>query len=195
MKKAIFPLACVLAVALQAFSCKEKEPEIVQQTLTVSPSSLSFEPEDASAKLLNVSSNSTWGVAPSADWIIVEKGSGDGSGSITVRVSANTGEDRTGTIIIKGMNSANVKAASDVTVHTKEGKRVTGTVEVNRPMKADGWKIYQYGYDVTRGPESAYSEFLLVRDPWLPWVYAGIFMMLAGALCLMLLMAPKPLKP
>lgn len=85
--------------------------------------------------------------------------------------------------------------ASDVTLHTKEGKRVTGTVEVNRPMKADGWKIYQYGYDVTRGPESDYSEFLLVRDPWLPWVYAGIFMMLAGALCLMLLMAPKPLKP
>jgi hypothetical protein len=48
---------------------------------------------------------------------------------------------------------------------------------------------------VARGPESDYSEFLLVRDPWLPWVYAGIFMMLAGALCLMLLMAPKPLKP
>ena len=102
MRKAIFPLACVLAVALQAFSCKEKEPEIVQQTLTVSPSSLSFEPEDASAKLLNVSSNSNWGVAPSADWIIVDKGSGDGNGSVTVKVKANTGEDRTGTIIIAG---------------------------------------------------------------------------------------------
>ena len=139
MRKAIFPLACVLAVALQAFSCKEKEPEIVQQTLTVSPSSLSFEPEDASAKLLNVSSNSNWGVAPSADWIIVDKESGDGNGSVTVKVKANTGEDRAGTIIIKGMNSANVKAASDVTVQVSQrGKNIVEVVPV--PAKFDGNK-------------------------------------------------------
>ena len=34
----------------------------------------------------------------------------------------------------------------------------------------------------------------LVRDPWLPAVYAGICLMLAGAACLFLLMAPKPVK-
>ena len=84
--------------------------------------------------------------------------------------------------------------ASDVTVYTKDGKSVSGTVEVNKPLKVNGWKIYQYGYDVTRGSESAYSVFQLVRDPWILWVYIGIFMMLAGAVCLMFFMAPKPVK-
>ena len=84
--------------------------------------------------------------------------------------------------------------ASDVTVYTKDGKNVTGTVEVNKPLKVNGWKIYQYGYDVRRGPESEYSVFQLVRDPWILWVYIGIFMMLAGAICLMFFMAPKPVK-
>ena len=84
--------------------------------------------------------------------------------------------------------------ASDVTVYTKDGKNVSGTVEVNKPLKVNGWKIYQYGYDVMRGSESAYSVFQLVRDPWLLWVYIGIFMMLAGAVCLMFFMAPKPVK-
>ena len=84
--------------------------------------------------------------------------------------------------------------ASDVTVYTKDGKNVSGTVEVNKPLKVNGWKIYQYGYDVMRGSESAYSVFQLVRDPWILWVYIGIFMMLAGAVCLMFFMAPKPVK-
>ena len=84
--------------------------------------------------------------------------------------------------------------ASDVTVYTKDGKNVSGTVEVNKPLKVNGWKIYQYGYDVTRGSDSSYSVFQLVRDPWILWVYIGIFMMLAGAVCLMFFMAPKPVK-
>ena len=84
--------------------------------------------------------------------------------------------------------------ASDITVYTKGGKEVSGTVDVNKPMKVNGWKIYQYGYDVKMGAESAFSEFLLVRDRWIAGIYTGIFMMLAGALCLMLFMAPKPVK-
>lgn len=43
MWKARFPLACVLVAAMQVFSCKEKEPEIIPQTLTVSPTSLPFD--------------------------------------------------------------------------------------------------------------------------------------------------------
>ncbi|MCR5463844.1 MAG: alpha-amylase [Bacteroidales bacterium] len=139
MRRAIFPLACVLVVALQAFSCKEKEPEIIQQTLTVSPTSLSFEPEDASAKLLNVSSNSAWSVASSANWINIDKSSGDGNGSVTVTVAANTGEDRSGTVTIKGMPSANVKAAADVTVQVSQrGKHVVTVVPA--PASFDGNK-------------------------------------------------------
>lgn len=84
--------------------------------------------------------------------------------------------------------------ASDITVYTEDGKKVRGTVEVNKPLKVNGWKIYQYGYDVRYGTESPYSVFQLVRDPWIFWVYLGIFMMIAGALCLMLFMAPKPVR-
>ena len=84
--------------------------------------------------------------------------------------------------------------ASDITVLMEDGGSVRGTVEVNKPLKVKGWKIYQYGYDVDNGPESRYSVFQLVHDPWTAWVYLGIFMMLAGALCLMLFMAPKPVK-
>lgn len=84
--------------------------------------------------------------------------------------------------------------ASDISVYTEDGKNVRGTVEVNKPLKVNGWKIYQYGYDVRYGAESPYSVFQLVRDPWIFWVYLGIFMMIAGALCLMFFMAPKPMK-
>lgn len=84
--------------------------------------------------------------------------------------------------------------ASDISVYTKDGGNVGGTVEVNKPLKVNGWKIYQYGYDSKAGAESAYSVFLLVRDPWLLLVYIGIAMMLAGALCLMFFLAPKPVK-
>ena len=84
--------------------------------------------------------------------------------------------------------------ASDISVYTEDGKNLRGTVEVNKPLKVNGWKIYQYGYDNARGSQSPYSVFMLVKDPWLPAVYIGIFLMLAGALCLMLFMAPKPVK-
>ena len=75
--------------------------------------------------------------------------------------------------------------ASHITVYPKDGKRISGTVDVNKPLKVNGWKIYQYDYDAQRGPESEYSGFMLVRDPWLPAVYLGIFLMLAGAVCLL----------
>ena len=84
--------------------------------------------------------------------------------------------------------------ASEISVHTEDGKNVSGVVEVNKPMKINGWKIYQYSYDKKMGRWSTTSIFELVKDPWLPAVYCGIFLMLAGALCLMLFMAPKPIK-
>ena len=71
--------------------------------------------------------------------------------------------------------------ASDVVVTSKSGKEIPGVIEVNKPMEVDGWKMYQYGYDEEAGTESEMSVLQMVKDPWLPLVYAGIFMMLAGA--------------
>lgn len=72
--------------------------------------------------------------------------------------------------------------SSDVTVFTKSGITLRDTIRVNKPLSVRGWKIYQYSYDESKGKESDISIFELVRDPWLPYVYVGIFMMLAGAL-------------
>lgn len=74
--------------------------------------------------------------------------------------------------------------ASEVMVYTKEGTVTEGIIEVNRPMEVDGWKIYQLSYDETKGRWSDVSIFELVRDPWLPFVYTGIIMMMLGAICL-----------
>ena len=75
---------------------------------------------------------------------------------------------------------------SDVTVVTKRGATLRDTIRVNKPLSVHGWKIYQYSYDEAKGSESDISVFELVRDPWLPYVYIGIFMMLVGALSLFL---------
>ncbi len=72
--------------------------------------------------------------------------------------------------------------ASDVTVYTKDGKSIRKVIEVNKPLKVNGWKIYQISYDEHRGKWSHLSVFELVRDPWLWLVYTGIIMMLLGAL-------------
>ena len=74
--------------------------------------------------------------------------------------------------------------ASEVKVYTQEGTIMESTIEVNRPMEIAGWKIYQLSYDESKGRWSDISVFELVRDPWLPVVYAGIIMMMLGAVCL-----------
>ena len=74
--------------------------------------------------------------------------------------------------------------ASDVTVYTQSGALEKATIEVNRPFEIDGWKIYQLSYDESKGRWSDISVFELVRDPWLPVVYAGIWMMIVGAVCM-----------
>ena len=76
--------------------------------------------------------------------------------------------------------------ASEVKVAGKSGKEIAAVIEVNKPLKVDLWKMYQYDYDSEAGTESRISVLQLVKDPWLPLVYAGIFMMLAGALLLMI---------
>ena len=74
--------------------------------------------------------------------------------------------------------------ASEIQILTKTGKNIETTVDVNKPYEVDGWKIYQYGYDTQMGAKSQISILEIVSDPWLPLVYTGIYMMLAGAVCM-----------
>ena len=70
---------------------------------------------------------------------------------------------------------------SDVSVRNRYDVVRRDTIRVNKPLSVSGWKIYQFDYEEARDGLRDISIFELVRDPWLPYVYLGIFMMLAGA--------------
>ena len=91
-------------------------------------------------------------------------------------------------------NGAPKRFASEIQILTKSGKNIETIVEVNKPYEVDGWKIYQYGYDTQMGAQSQISILELVSDPWLPWVYTGFYMMLAGAALMTLMVLWRRLK-
>jgi cytochrome c biogenesis protein ResB len=76
------------------------------------------------------------------------------------------------------------KFASDITLTSENKEEIALTLEVNKPYKYSGWKLYQQSYDDRMGKWSKVSIVEAVRDPWLPVVYFGIFLLLAGAVYL-----------
>lgn len=77
--------------------------------------------------------------------------------------------------------------ASNINIYQRNGEKHENVeIEVNKPYSVDGWMIYQYGYDEQMGKQSMLSTLELVRDPWLPFAYIGIYMLLAGAVLLFL---------
>ncbi len=91
-------------------------------------------------------------------------------------------------------NGAPKRFASEIQILTKSRKNIETTVDVNKPYEVDGWKIYQYGYDTQMGAQSQISILELVSDPWLPLVYAGFYMMLAGAALMVLMVLWRRLR-
>lgn len=80
--------------------------------------------------------------------------------------------------------------SSLVDVYTKKGESLRARIEVNRPLKVDGWNIYQLSYDQQMGKWSTLSVFELVSDPWLPVVYIGIFLLAIGAVGMFFIKRP-----
>ena len=109
MKRTLISILASLAALLVIFSCDptKNNPE-VQDTLTVNPTSLEFEAEDASTKLVYVTTEKDWTATPSANWIRMEKTSGTGKGTLAVTVDANMGEDRSGSITVKGSKTETI---------------------------------------------------------------------------------------
>lgn len=75
---------------------------------------------------------------------------------------------------------------SDVEIMTQKGGHYNTSIMVNKPVEVEGWKIYQLNYDKSMGRWSDISIVELVKDPWLPVVYTGIYMLLAGAVMMFL---------
>ena len=73
---------------------------------------------------------------------------------------------------------------SDIKVYSKSDSIYNVTVEVNNPAYIEGWRIYQMSYNDKMGKWSETSILELNRDPWLPVVYIGLFMMIIGAVYL-----------
>jgi hypothetical protein len=60
----------------------------------------------------------------------------------------------------------------------------TVNLEVNKPYSVRGWDIYQVGYDESKGKWSNQSVIEAVQDPWLPIVYFGFALLIAGSIYL-----------
>ena len=69
---------------------------------------------------------------------------------------------------------------SAVTIQDGQGHEIMANLEVNKPISFMGWKLYQMGYDEKAGRWSKLSLVEVIRDPWLPAVYLGFFMIMAG---------------
>jgi cytochrome c biogenesis protein ResB len=70
---------------------------------------------------------------------------------------------------------------SDVTIYSKDGQVHDDVISVNNPFTINGYKIYQSSYDEVAGEYSEYSIFEIIKDPWLPIVYAGLIILMIGA--------------
>ena len=129
-KKSFFLLLAAFSAVMLVVSCgdkNQKEPD----TLSVSPTELAFTAEDASTRLFSVKSTAAWTASASSDWIHLDKTSGSGNASLSVTVSANDGDDREGSISVKGAQDATVKV-------TQSGNKVTYLVA--EPAAFDGNK-------------------------------------------------------
>ncbi|MCD4794374.1 MAG: cytochrome c biogenesis protein ResB [Bacteroidales bacterium] len=71
--------------------------------------------------------------------------------------------------------------SSDIKAILPNGSEERFTLKVNSPKTISGWKLYQTGYNEQMGKWSDYSIIEAGRDPWLPAVYTGIFLLIFGA--------------
>ncbi|MBR0223597.1 MAG: DNA/RNA non-specific endonuclease [Bacteroidales bacterium] len=103
----------VLAFALSA--CGQPEPE--KQTVSVSPSSVSFKTEGGS-EIISVTSNANWYVQSDGSWVKLSATAGSGNGTVTVSVDANTGDARNATLTFKTADQAvTVSVSQDMYVN------------------------------------------------------------------------------
>ena len=118
MIRKLFPILPILAALFLCVTCNPKGNEPVDtDTLTVTPESISFEAEDASVKLMYVSTEKDWTATPSASWIHVNKTSGTGKTTIEVTADVNGEQDRSGSITVKTSKTITVPV-------TQKGKNI-----------------------------------------------------------------------
>jgi len=84
-----------------------------------------------------------------------------------------------------GRPGAPKRFAAEATVLRHNQKFEDVRIEVNRPLRRDGWTLYLTNYDLSPTGQTDQCLIEAVRDPWLPAVYTGIFLMLGGAVAML----------
>ena len=72
-----------------------------------------------------------------------------------------------------------------MTVLRKSQKFEDVRIEVNKPFRRDGWALYLINYELSPTGQTNQCLIEAVRDPWLPAVYTGIFLMLGGTVAML----------
>ncbi|HOI27482.1 MAG TPA: cytochrome c biogenesis protein ResB [Paludibacteraceae bacterium] len=86
-----------------------------------------------------------------------------------------------------------IKYVSKVHVITEKGLDKHYQIEVNKPIRVEGWVIYQYSYYMD-SEQGMVSVLELVKDPWLPAVYVGLILLFMGAVFLFVNASSKEIK-
>jgi hypothetical protein len=75
---------------------------------------------------------------------------------------------------------------AQVKVFTQEGLELESKIEVNKPLKAGSWLIYQYNYDDQADGQGSWSGFELRKDPWLWLAKIGFLLWALGSMGLLI---------
>ena len=92
-------ILALFAVASLVFAACNKPS--VPDEFSLSKTEITAAAPEASFNIA-VTANCAWTVSNSLDWVTVTPESGNGDGAISVKVSENTGDDRTGSFTVKG---------------------------------------------------------------------------------------------
>ena len=131
----LFYLA-VLALVVSA--CEKPEPE--KQTISVTPTSISF-PTEGGEERVTVTSNGNWYVQPEkGNWISLSATAGAGNGSIVVKAAANTGDARTETLTFKTSDQS-VTVSISQAMYVEPGPVEKSIREVRALYKGNDYKI------------------------------------------------------
>ena len=80
-----------------------------------------------------------------------------------------------------GAPAAPRKFTAEVTVLEPGKPPEEARIEVNKPLRRAGWTLYITNYELSADGTTDQCLIEAVRDPWLPGVYGGLFLMLGGA--------------
>ena len=153
----------------------EPEPVPDEKILTVAPSQLEFQ-NGAESKPFTITANLTWEIASDSDWCTPSTEAGEGSATVNVAVTANSGAgNRTAQLTVANAQNAIVR---NIAV-TQAGKSTSivikpSTVDLGPFMtegvvleEINGEEFQMFEIEITLSPEVEDVEILISNTNWI----------------------------